>query len=594
MRPEADREPDAVPAGAAEWQALPRDDWHVGQRRRYAVVQRSRIASKHSEGSGSIELAGSFELTLTPFAQDARGTAVQVELRARDVTRTLNGQRASLTAQVAAQLAKPMAMVVDSTGAIRKLFVDPSVDLTTNGLVRGALSALQLVAPEPTTRRSWSVDEQDSSGEYVAQYERTGPLTVRKRKSRFKNGRDPVLNAQQRTRSASFALVLAQGSGIPERIDGTQDEVSVLQQGELRASLQVQLVLEAVTQVTPVALALDPKHESSLLDGPRSIRLGPSQYAEIARGHSVQSLLRELQTGDRSDDDARAQLMSRLEAVLRTAGDSSIAEASRAVRELQDDADARVVMGALDGAHSPAAQDALLGIANAKKLSTDRRNTALMHLGLTEEPTVETLEGLRAMSEDGELDPDLRGTAELALGGALRQAGSETLSQTSTSAQYLVERLDAASTVPERTLALEALGNSGSDQALPALKTALEDSSASVRASAANALRHLQNPEADAQLAKIASGDADTNVRSSALRALIQRTLTDETRKALSSALGQDPDVVVRMTAVDVMSKYLDQESGFQQALKQCSEHDPDTRVRERAIAVLNNESIMR
>jgi hypothetical protein len=594
MRPEAEREAGMDPARAAEWQALPRDAWRIGERRSYQVDQRTLVSSKQPEGSGSLELSGSFELTLTPFAQDARGTAVRVELRARDVKRAQNGQSTSLTAEVAAQLSKPMAIIVDGTGAIRRLFVDPGVDLTTNGLARGILSALQVVAPEPATQRAWSADEQDSSGEYVAQYERTGPLAVRKRKSGFKTGRDPVLHAQQRKRSATVELVLARDSGIPERIDGTQNEVSVLQEGELRTSHQVRLVLQSVTQVTPVALALDRTHESTLLDGPRSLRLSPSQYAEIARGHSVQSLLRDLQTGDRADDDARAQLMSRLEAVLRTGGDSAIGEASRAVRELQDDADARVVMGALDGARSPAAQDALLGLANAQSLATDRRHTALMHLGLTEEPTVETLEGLRAMSEDGELDPELRDTAELALGGALRQAGSETLSKTSTSAQYLIERLDAASTTPERTLALEALGNTGSDQALPALKLALADSSPPVRASAANALRHLQSPDADAQLAKIASGDADANVRSSALRALIPRALTSGTRAGLISALGQDADVVVRMTAVDVMSKYLDQETGFQQALEQCSEHDPDARVRERATAVLDSDRIVR
>jgi HEAT repeat protein len=212
----------------------------------------------------------------------------------------------------------------------------------------------------------------------------------------------------------------------------------------------------------------------------------------------------------------------------------------------------KVIIDALAGAGTPAAQDALCGLARDAHLPTHARAEAVASLGLIKHPTAPT------MNEVAELirarDQNLKAPA-LFLAGSVARAGRAEHPAQAAAIEHLVLAEAARARGTDDTLdTLAALGNLGSAAALPRLRAALAASDSRLRAAAARALRLVPDAEADRLLATTLRRDSDPTVRAAAVFAAGFRKL-DLLADALAEAAQSDPVDFVRAGASTLLAR---------------------------------------
>jgi hypothetical protein len=572
-----------VPAG---WGEIGRDAWPVGQKRTYDVNLSTTLVGKGEQGTQEFALTADLHMALTAFARTSHATSVRVELSAEQVRQRKNGAESVTTADFNHALEKPFAISIAHSGTIVQIYLETGSDPMVHGIVRALISGLQFVPPADGKQLRWSNTETDSTGEFVAEYQRVSELGFKKSRRKYIGGIDQSFGLRKRDRTGITELKMLD-DGTPRLVDSRYVEVLDSDRAKMRAETRVHMRLTAVERVQVEAVVMSKRNAGTLAAPPTSIRRPADHYAQLAAGQSVAGVLRQLEQSDRDDPHARSALMHKLEAVIRMQGDAAAAEAAASVRSLANDADAQIVMGALDDAQTPAAQRALRELASDANLSSDQRITAIMHLGLGADPTAETLEGLQHMVDSPELNQEQRDTALMALGGSLRNADPMLKAPIEASMDYLLGQATTARTAQEHINAISSLGNTGNSAAMSTLEQALKSPEAPFRAAGVSGLRHMQEEKVDALIAGTARDDDDAQVRSYALGTLRYRSLTSETKAALLAAAEQDPDVSVRLVAVDVLAEHMDKDTTLVAALLRSSKRDANETVRSRAHQLL-------
>ena len=212
----------------------------------------------------------------------------------------------------------------------------------------------------------------------------------------------------------------------------------------------------------------------------------------------------------------------------------------------------KVIIDALAAAGTPAAQDALCGLARDGHLPTHVRAEAVASLGLVKHPTApmmnEVAELIRAR------DQTLKAPALFLAGSVARAGRAEHPAQTAAIERLVVAEATRARGTDETLETLAALGNLGSAAALPRLRPALAASDSRVRAAAARALRLVPDAEADRLLATTLRRDADPTVRAAAVFAAGFRKL-DLLADALAETAQSDPADFVRAGAATLLAR---------------------------------------
>lgn len=136
-------------------------------------------------------------------------------------------------------------------------------------------------------------------------------------------------------------------------------------------------------------------------------------------------------------------------------------------------------------------------------------------------------------------------------------------------------------------VALHALGNTGSDEALSVAERGLaSEERPDVRRAAAFALRHVPGERAEADLLR-ALFDRDAEVRHRAMLALGERTLGPAAIAALVERLRGDPDARVRLAALRALGNVAIDED-VRRALEVASASDAEADVRRLARETLD------
>ncbi len=193
---------------------------------------------------------------------------------------------------------------------------------------------------------------------------------------------------------------------------------------------------------------------------------------------------------------------------------------------------------------TPEAQKVLCSLLDDAAANED--TTAQLHFTqrtmLLEAPEPETIDFLRerfsASRADG--DRELELAAAHALGAAADGARTEGARQSAERAtSELREALASSADPAERSGLLRALGNAGDEDSVAAVLPHVDDEEASVRASAAAALRKTPSAEAQAALLSLAA-DPVEDVRLEALGALSLQPRTPELGRELATALASE------------------------------------------------------
>lgn len=306
------------------------------------------------------------------------------------------------------------------------------------------------------------------------------------------------------------------------------------------------------------------------------------QLRELVGGKSTQDLIAEARRLSPEDEAARRDVLAQLEASLKLEpqGASDVLDAFRKA----DDAEASLLLSALGNAGTKEAQAALGSIAADPNLDGGKRESAFALLGITDNPSEESVEVVREATRD-KSHPH-RQTALLALGNLKQRLGDGDTSDDIY--EELLRNLRQAQNDEDRVLHLVALGNTG-DRRLPeALRPFLQQGSPSVRAETAWALRLVGTQESFALLETSLAADADPQVRQRAIDALRYRQ-HEGTPKVLAAAAMTDPDDDVRLNALNVLAFV--RAPSVRELAQVLAKRDPSAAVREEAERILRASS---
>jgi len=441
-----------------------------------------------------------------------------------------------------------------SDGGLLAIHFYSDVSPSDRNLLQMIATELQLVRPD-SARPSWTAQERDGAGEYVALYAMPQPHHVIKRKLKYVYtdgvADGPAESVHVAIEQSSVTFLLS-SDGRVQAADGTSRmrmELSLDRSGELVAVTEIHVVnlrsTRAPELIGSLARALPSVTSSSIV----THRLDPAEAQALAddrliEGHTIESLLTAAFAKDTDD----SSLPGRLIALFRRRPDA----ASAAVALLTKNGAQRRLTNALGSAGSLAAIAALRRLSDDSTLPDDLRADAVIAFVQMQNPTAEVMRIPYELISDS--SPLIRSAARM-ISGALARAGR---SAYPTEAGAIDASLSAlyrnASEAPQRIELLGALGNSAGPSVVPIIEEALRDPLVPIRAAATRALRLAPGSEVDRLLANVITSDHDASVRASAIfAARFRRPLPTPLADALLLTARTDAIDYVRSDAVAVL-----------------------------------------
>jgi len=581
--------------------------WQPGKRYAYLTQLNSNVSAA---GQTMMAFALTGELSL-----EARQTAGETQFFARLLEPAFKAENPELQAQFDAlgkELGRGFGFSLAS-GKLAGVWLQDGASAFAASIARTLAAAFQY-APHTEGQASWSAQEVDATGKYVAEYRVSPDGKVSKRKLRY----DDV--------ALSKVGIAQLGSGAkPQVIESTGmlelgDSKSRAPLVSLRSAekLDVQLTPTArVVSTTGLELKLrrdealaTPTDWTVALAGTRrhapdeaQVTAAPNYDAERIGTYTFETALQELEApgqeirhedliqtvrgeplapeslNEREKSFAqRGRVFSATAALLRTDG-RNVAKALDRIRA--GSRARRILLDALSSAGTSEAQVALVSAMNDPKLNASVRNEAAY--GLTRTPRA-TPASVTALEQHLKSDDPLRLFALYGSGTIARRLSEAGEAERAEAiVQSLLRLLEQAKSPQDRVDVLRALANSGSSSAFSAVEPLLTEQAPQVRAAAIDALRLMNHPGVDAIVAA-ALTRADRDMQAAAIDAMSVREPSPVLVRALDSAVqSSDLPDQLRIKAVKVMGYWLHKQPELRPTLARLAESDKLEQVRQAA-----------
>ncbi len=380
-----------------------------GDRLRYRVELQTDTQASGAAVLSRLGLRGDWEL-LVLDRQDGRiQFAASLHVQTLDV-----GQSSVATSEeqlVRDGLAVPIYFTADRRGAVLEVRPDRQIPSVAETIGRSLISYTQVLLD--SGQGSWTREELDQTGPYLAEYKRRTERQLDKRKLRYLER--PGTGRPELTVLASSQEIALTDADLLESL--TLEET-------LRASLGNQLALTSTTRLRmrargprpgseggPGRLALAANRPALKVDAPPVSREVFQRWdRQRAEGQTVDGLLQQMLPAKKAGHtDEVNDLFGRLAAVLRV---DATAVTDVGARIAAADPEWKLLVDALAGAGTPAAQSALREILATPPAPSVHRGAVLLSLSLVREPTPESVAAVQALVDDDEVG----GQAKLGLG----------------------------------------------------------------------------------------------------------------------------------------------------------------------------------
>lgn len=447
---------------------------------------------------------------------------------------------------------------------------------------------LQLTRQESTEH--WTSRETDATGDYLAEYEQSGPNEVKKRKLRYES-----------MRAKGFTSYAINWSQIDFQVDA-EHRLQAYTMAERSRADPGEGPMPAFESAS--VLALKRTHVGSQQDRMsawlaeassamplQQVQRDQDQHArDQARAASttvaaVFDRLRGFQKENPSKEERdRAGLaFAALTSMLRE--DPSLLGIVRKHLEAKGP-DVETMLAALRDASTPDSQKLLAEMTlPSSPLGPEDRMEAARSLSRVPTPSAETVHTLTELRND----PDVGIQANYGLGSALHRVKDSDPVLASEVRNTLVDQIDGTTSNLVKTETLIAFGNGGDPETLPTIRKYVGDPSPDVRAAAAQGLRRIPGDEADRLLAGLC-GDPVTDVRYQAVDAIRERPASQTLAIAVSALAIGEPDFRVRAASVRVLTDWVTVLPAVAETLKTVLARDgnPDLRnLAKNALATL-------
>lgn len=224
------------------------------------------------------------------------------------------------------------------------------------------------------------------------------------------------------------------------------------------------------------------------------------------------------------------------------------------------------------------AQKLLAELLQNQTFAPATRNALARGLALVSAPSEISVKALGALKND----PVVGRQATYGLGSnafKLKRSNPELANEVT---RNLLDELKSSPGTDRQSELLTALGNAGSPEALPALKSAAQDPSVTIRAAAAQGLRRIETAESYSLLTVLA-GDASANVRRSAIDALSEGAPSEQSAAIIGNAATTDQDFRVRSLSVQAAVRWLRDVPSLAGVLRAVASSDENADLREMA-----------
>ncbi len=560
-------------------------------------------------------LSGLLQLT----AYESTATEVVLGYRFSDLSVDIAGEGrsadAAVTSKIENEAADEVLVIASPVGRISEIWFPKGMGTGARNLTKGLILQATLVLPE-TEAAGWEAREEDTSGEYVARYtlERNcrsdGRVYARVTREKDRYTRlffaqlEAVANAAMKcnvtTRGKTQGLFdVEQGSWKGVEVDEQLRVEGVEFAQDVQVASRATLFLSSRTHEEAVSRQAAARMEELKKGGERSGPAGPEgalaiareaqeeRWRELVKGATVDGLLLDLARFQgqgmpesreayeaweklsilfRLDDKAVARVL-----LLRTNGAVST--------EVQE-----AVAGALGSAGTPPAQEALMEILSSAGTAETVRDSAMAALSLVARPTQGSEDFLRRKAQGAEDAMETRQSL-VGLGAYARSVSQEDPGRSSGIIAFLLESEKRSQGAEWKRSVLDALGNAGARETLEVVTRYLGDADEGTRASAASALRFVEDASVEDRLAKVLDADSSSMVRAAAAHALgyrsgarVEEILTGASRHA---------DEQVRRCAIEYFARYVGDDERAREVVTRMSVEDPSPELRSLALDVL-------
>jgi hypothetical protein len=583
----------------------------LGRRYDYAFEIATSVSFDGASKDVSYDLTGTVEIVPVVVGNDM--VELRAALRGVRIGKGVPAPGAELAA-LATELGSSSATFELKAGLLDEFAVPASLGAVAAGTYRQIAAALQFVHVTGAVER-YSAEEHDTTGRYVADYERLAEAgSFRKRKRHYVALLGDTGTGDARHRIVpevvrSFGEVRLSPDGRPMSVKLADEVVVHANRMPVRSTITIEL--ESVREIA----SEDPLSGQGELSGLRRYganevivdasveealaraRIGKLDFDTILKRLEAIArerkpvVLSEAAQQDATDPEEQAErsasveedarLFAALTAIFRTKPDT-VTRAAAAIRRKSPAADA--LMDALGSTSTREAHRTLRTLLSSEEVGSDVQARLVFALARTRNPTEEATEALRAVVARDPFHPGaLYGLGTHAR--LFRDQGRP--SEASAIGRFLLERLERAEGASSLGVVLRAIANSGYDAALPLVTPYLSDQREEVRKAAVRALQSMQTAEVDALIAQRIEADSSKEVRLSAIQAARLRTPSDVLVTALSAAGATAAEPHVRFRAVELLARWLPERPGLRPALEQIAKADVESHIRERALAAL-------
>lgn len=555
--------------------------WQVGTTQRYTLrTDSSMRMSTANDATGAATTRVQMQAALNMLTLSRSEGSALVGLQFDEVQLRINGQR---DAELEAALSTPFRVRYSAQGTPQAFEFAAALTRQHQSMIENMVRTFQVTLRDG--EQAWAAEEQGTSGAYVAQYRRTGPLQLSKSKGRF----DAPTTGMLAGATLSSQEVI--------RLDPRRDWLASMTVEEtLRSGDGDRL---AVTITNHAALALQPSARAGLDAGRFAFAAVPA--ATAAPDRAASQPLPKLSVAS-----ARAEILARIQSLdthrpqraqhLRRLGDlirvdrqmpGVIVEALR-TDALNDDTRAELFL-ALEMAGTVHAQSALAAVAQDPSWSVADQSRAIVALGGVDRPDAQAIDALWSLAAQVGDTVDaakLAGDATFALGriaSSLRRAQDPAYPD-------LQQRLLAGATSgggsrsadQQRANHLLAIGNMGDPSLTDPVAGLLADASPVVRRAAAQALGALATDAAADRMMAQFSAEPNGPVRGAIADALRHwSTPTPQAMQTLRAALTREPDERARHGIAVLLGSQLAQHPENAAALRQLLRTEPSKRIRQ-------------
>lgn len=264
-------------------------------------------------------------------------------------------------------------------------------------------------------------------------------------------------------------------------------------------------------------------------------------------------------------------------------------EVYNAIKNSNSDLLAAHLIGALGQTKTTVGQKMIIKILTDEEFDQEAKSQAIIHLGLLENPTEETISFAADMISGSN---EISASTLFALGGlvgsGMRSSDGDGDLDSFISANNIIKDIYYSSNdLPIKLRAITALGNAGIPDNRELLLEALSDSNPLVRERAIDSMRLDPSADVVGYIFKTASLDSSAEVRKRALETLSHRNIGPSTYSQLSSYALNDPDANVRATALKVMYQNPVDSQTLKEVAFNISQNDSSSNNSELARAIL-------